>query len=272
MIQYELRRLYQDGRLIPFIGAGVSMSVSWDGNKRGLSWEELVAQAAILMGYQQPELLFSRGDLLQVLEYFRIKNDSMAKLTNYMVTKMLAPDDALRNSTIHQELVAMDRCNLYYTTNFDTYLEQSFRLGGRDVHVIATESDLGGNNATCEVVKFHGDLDHPEHMVMTESDYQKRLAFSAPMDRRFWSDLLGRAVLFIGYSFRDPNVSYLFRLISDQLADLPNSPSGRRAYIVVADPSDFEETLFQKRNIEVIPVRRRHLTSDVASVLREIRS
>ncbi len=37
----ELRDRYQEGRLIPFIGAGVSMSVKWEENgreKRGPSW------------------------------------------------------------------------------------------------------------------------------------------------------------------------------------------------------------------------------------------
>jgi hypothetical protein len=77
-------------------------------------------------------------------------------------------------------------------------------------------------------------------------------------------------MLFIGYSFRDWNVSYLFRLINEQFGPLPQAPTGRRAYIAVPDPSDFEYTLFRARNIEVIPIRGDHMPGDIAALLGEL--
>jgi hypothetical protein len=129
---------------------------------------------------------------------------------------------------------------------------------------------MGGPAAITEIVKFHGDLENPDHMVLSERDYEKRLALATPMDYRFRSDLLGRAVLFIGYSFRDYNVSYLFRLINEQFGPLPLSPTGRRAYIVVEEPSDFEQQLFAARNIEIIPVRRGALAAEISELLDEL--
>src|SRR3954463_4230371 len=93
-----------------------------------------------------------------------------------------------------------------------------------------------------------------------------------PMDLRLWSDLLNRSVLFLGYSFRDPNVAYLFRQVKERFARLPNTSSGRRAYIVVQDPSQFERRLFQERNIEVIHIDGRGRTEAVAALLNDIRS
>jgi hypothetical protein len=122
-----------------------------------------------------------------------------------------------------------------------------------------------------QVVKFHGDFSHPRHMVVTESDYERRLAFDTAMDLRLRSDLLGKAVLFLGYSFRDANVSYLFRLVNEYFKDLPSSSTGRRAYILVPDPSDFETRLFRARNIEVIAIRGHEMTEDTTAVLRAIR-
>ena len=63
----ELRTLYRDGRLLPFVGAGVSASVEWgkDGEKRGPSWAELVDRAALELGFQQPDLIRARGTDLQ---------------------------------------------------------------------------------------------------------------------------------------------------------------------------------------------------------------
>ena len=108
-------------------------------------------------------------------------------------------------------------------------------------------------DGTCDVVKFHGDWNHPDRMVLSESHYEERLGLNTPIDYRFRADILGRAALFLGYSFRDPNVAYLFRRMNDELNALPTSLAGRRAYIVVANPSHFELRLFAARNIEVIP-------------------
>ena len=91
------------------------------------------------------------------------------------------------------------------------------------------------------------------------------------MDYRFQADLLGRVVLFVGYSFKDWNVSYLFRLINERSNQLQGSLSGRRAFITVADPSDFEREMFSARNIEVIAVRGEDQTADIATLLEEMR-
>lgn len=273
----QLRRLYRDGRVIPFVGAGASMSVSWSVKgsiQRGPSWGELVDQAARLLGFTVPDLARVRATDLQILEYFSIRNGDLSQLKNWLVRLMDAPDDALLASAIHKELAQLINCDTFYTTNFDAFLERALRLNGRTCRVVAKEQDLGQPRMDCDVMKFHGDLDHPDTMVLSESEYESRLAFENPMDFRLRSDVLGKAVLFLGYSFRDPNVAYLFRLVNQHFHDLPNTFNGRRAYIIVSNPSDFETSLFDNRNIEVIPA----ITdgSDpapaVAAVLQEMRS
>ena len=65
----ELKRLYRQGRVLPFVGAGVSMSVSWlnaDGKKvRGPSWGEMVNEAARSLGLLDEST--ARGRLLDAL-------------------------------------------------------------------------------------------------------------------------------------------------------------------------------------------------------------
>lgn len=270
----ELRRWYHEERVIPFIGAGVSMSVSWSAAGaavRGPSWEELVGEATRQLGFENPDLARMRGKDMQILEYFKLKNSGQtAKLKNWLNRLMNPPDDAFRNSLIHQELVALEKCGVFYTTNFDNFIEQTFRLANRDYKVVAVEEQMGLRHE-CEVVKFHGDLDHPDQIVLTESDFEKRLSLSTPMDHRLKADMLGRVLLFLGYSFRDPNVSYLFSLFTHQFWEQPGSLPGNRSYIVVSDPSDFEIELFKARRMTVIPVSRRTITQQIAELLREMR-
>ena len=252
------------------------MSVTWTDptsgvQRRGLSWSEFVDQAARRLGFD-PELLRMRGEPLQILEYYRIKESGLGSLVNWLMTEMRAPDEALLKSKIHVELAQMALCSTFYTTNYDDYIERAFKLHGRSAKSVAIEAHMGGNTSATEIVKFHGDFGWHSEMVVSESDYMERLAFNSPMDWRLRSDLLGRAVLFLGYSFQDSNVAYLFHIVNKLFSHLPLSGSGRRAFIVVPDPSDFEETLFRQRNIEVVPVSRQTMSDEIAALLQDVRS
>ena len=279
----ELRVLYQEDRLIPFVGAGISAGVTWDDAgvpRRGPTWSELVDQAARLIGFEDAELLRVRGTDLQILEYFRLKkHEEIGELVGWLLQHMKPSDDELRASPVHARLAELDKCQLIYTTNYDDFIERALLAHGRPCTRIAIEGHIAdalkhraeAGERTCEVVKFHGDLTATETMVLSDSDYERRLTLQTALDHRLRSDVLGRAVLFLGYSFRDWNVSYLFRLVNDAFEELPASSLGRRAYIAVPDPSDFEFTLFRARNIEVIPVNGHSQTEDIAELLHEIR-
>jgi hypothetical protein len=279
----QIRGRYQEGRLIPFVGAGVSSGVTWeiDGqHKRGPSWREVVDEACRILEFEIPDLLRTRGTDLQILEYFHLKQTGYGELTAWLQRELAAPDEALLASRVHQALANLSNCRIYYTTNYDDFLERALHLHGRPSKRSAGEPDIGdaivaestgtSPSGSCEVVKFHGDLFNPSQMVISESNYEHRLALNTSLDHRLRSDLLGRALLFIGYSFRDPNVAYLFRRLKEESGPLPGTAYGHRAYIAVADPSDFEYLLFRERNIQVIPINATDQTEQTAELLEAI--
>lgn len=272
----ELKKLYRQGRVVPFIGAGASMSFQWkrtdsEGVHRGPSWSEMVDEACRLMGYSDPELLRYRGTDLQILEFFSQKKGNFAPLTNWLVRKFDVPDEAIKLSAVHTALAALENSRIFYTTNYDDLLERSLRLANRPVKVVARERDMAASD-NVEVVKFHGDFDNPDLMVLSEGHYYKRLRLDARLDFKLRSDLLNRVALFVGYSFRDLNVGLLFDQMNELFKTLPDSDTGKRAYIVVNNPSDFEYTLFQKRNIEILPTYGDKQTETLVEILEEIAS
>jgi hypothetical protein len=277
----DLRDHYRTGRLIPFLGAGVSASVTWAANeeqKKPPTWRELVDHAARELGFSDPDLLRVRGNDLQILEYFTIVRGGSDSLVNWLVNAVNVPDEALAKSVIHEALAGCTNSQLIYTTNYDDLIERAFALHGRKAVMLAREHDFPGAFAasladptTSQIVKFHGDLSSRERMVLTESDYEERLKLETEMDLRLRSDLLGRAVLFLGYSFSDANVSYIFELIREAFEQLPGSRYGRRAFITVADPSHFERQLFERRGIDVIAVDSSRHAEDIAELLRYLR-
>ena len=176
-IPRELPQLYSSGRLLPFVGAGVSRSVSWTSagqQYQGPSWRELVDQAAKQLGFAQPHLLRTRGTDLQVLEYFKLVKEDIAPLTNWLLVSMQAPDAAIKQSPILEALADLQLCRLYYTTNYDNFLERALHLAGRPPDTVATETHIRRvKSERPQVVKFHGDLDNPSRMVITESGLRK---------------------------------------------------------------------------------------------------
>lgn len=270
----ELKKLYRQGRMVPFVGAGASMSLTWTtpGSttvQRGPSWSEMVSEACQQMGYSDPELLRYRGTDLQILEFFGQKKGNFAALTNWLVRKFAVDDDTIASSKVHSALAALNNSKIYYTTNYDDLLERALRLAGRQVKVVARERDMSAGNSI-EIVKFHGDFDNPDLMVFSEAHYYKRLRYDTPLDFKLRSDLLNRVALFVGYSFGDVNIGLLFDQMNELLKTLPDSDTGKRAYIVINNPSDFEYTLFKKRNIEIIPTYGDKRTDTLVEVLGEI--
>lgn len=275
----DLRAHYRAGRLIPFVGAGISAGMRWQDASGDVvsppSWNALVEKASSLLGFDRPELIRARGTDLQILEYFNVKNGGIDQLVNWLIGRLNAPDDVLRGFAVHQALAAMSACPLIYTTNYDRLIERAFDLHGRKHVTLSREHDFPAafaaataDETTCQIVKFHGDIDARETMVVTEAHYQRRLKLSDAMDLRLRSDLLGRAVLFIGYSFSDPNVSYIFSLINEEFKELPDSQHGQRAFIAIPDPSDFERRLFKQRRIDVIALDSARRTEETAELLR----
>ncbi len=108
--------------------------------------------------------------------------------------------------------------------------------------------------------------------MLTESDYDRRMMFEDALDLKMRSDVLGKVILFIGYSFNDANVAYLFRRLNDVFGKLPQSFVGKRAYIAYSNPSDFERRLFHARDIEVISVDGNQREEDIAGLLEGMAS
>ncbi len=113
----------------------------------------------------------------------------------------------------------------FYTTNFDDLLERAFAAHGKAHQVVAEARDLddwrfdridGAYVARFPIYKLHGSLDRPHTLVLGESDFQRRQGLANhPIDLRFCSDVVGREVLLVGYSFSDPNVRWLWTKLRD---------------------------------------------------------
>lgn len=270
----DLVTLIAEGRLIPFIGAGFSTAHGLPG------WDELlhhVAKEVKQNADSQPvpkyaEIVDScERDNLRVAEYLYLVTGGSIGPIRHAMSDVLRSDAPLPRSTPHVELANLGAAQVY-TTNFDDLIERTYRELDLPVDVVSLPRDVAQSHANrTQVVKYHGDLRHDETLVITESQYYTRLEFESPMDLKFRSDLLGKAVLFIGYSFSDVNIRVIWFKLMQMMRDVPEKDR-LPSYIVRLRKDDVLDTLYEAvglRTIVIDPDGTAETEADKSAVLAE---
>ncbi|WP_157271758.1 SIR2 family protein [Azohydromonas aeria] len=240
-----LRAAHEREQLILFVGAGVSQPL-------GLPpWSELINHMARQLGFA-PEEYRQYGSPLALAEYFRLQHGNIGPLRSWMDRQWHAPDMSVAESRVH-ELIVRGNFKIIYTTNYDRWLEIAFEHHRREFVKVVSVADLARiRRDVTQIVKFHGDFENDDSIVLDETSYFRRLDFESPLDIKLRADVLGRSVLFIGYSLADVNIRYLFyrlsRLWKASQSDVLQPPS----YIFLPVRNPVQQAVLAQWGIETI--------------------
>jgi hypothetical protein len=239
----ELATLIAEHRVVLFAGAGISIHLGLP------SFRQLVAHIADELGFD-PDVFETFGDYPQLAEFYEKERGGIGPLRSWMDTKWHSSGIDIRTSKIHSLIVELD-FPLIYTTNYDRWLERAFDAAGKRYTKIAKVADLTTHlSGTTEIIKFHGDFDQDDTIVLTERSYQKRLSFETALDIRLRSDSLARPLLFLGYSLSDVNIRYLLYKLHELW--IGNAEQRPKSYIFLTRRNPVQETLLALRGIEPI--------------------
>lgn len=243
----ELVLLLQEKCVIPFIGSGFSKTCGLP------AWSELV-------NFLLDRFRIDRGefedklDLLRIAEYIKIYNDGEIGPIRSEIERLFNQDSIdISRSEPHIHLVSLG-APIIYTTNFDNLIEKTFKYLKQPYAKVVTTKDIiniRGNNST-QIVKFHGSFEHEKTLVLTESDYFRRLEFESPMDIKLRADVLGKSILFMGYSFSDFNIRYLWFKLRKMMNEGMNNLDIPKSYILLTETDKVMDALFKK--IGIIPI------------------
>lgn len=262
-VDQDLINLIRERRVIPFIGAGFSASLGlpdWDHLLRTVS-----AEIQGIPTYEEIKKCCN-GDYLQIAEYLFIKNDKNIGPLRHKLSSLLQPKQHPSTSTAHIELVNLNASQIY-TTNYDETIEETFKEVEHPYSFVALPKHIAAaNRGKTQIVKYHGDLRFDHSLVLTESSYYSRLEFESPMDLKFRSDLLGKSVLFIGYSFRDINIRIIWFRLMDMMKDVPESDRPT-SFIVRFEKNEVLDDLYRAVGIRTI-----YLDPDGTATTNEQRS
>lgn len=224
---------------IPFIGAGFSCNANFPNGLNVKQWTDLgKAFADDLLNYT----FSSPIDAITTYE----QEYSRAKMVEKMKKELLIVEGKPGDAHLNFAKLYFDKI---VTTNFDLLLEASYNAIARPTKVVVDESQLSiaCNNKEVEILKIHGDVNHPIQMVATEEDYDGFLINKPLMSTYLCNLLVTRTPIFIGYSLDDTDFRQIYHVIKSRLGNLRRS-----AYVLSVDANATEIARFKRRGVNVI--------------------
>lgn len=244
-----------NNRCLPFIGAGFSKNAEIPKGKKMLDWDELgKAIASNIQDYKYTNAI----DAISAYSHEYSRTNLVEKLTELLLI------NSVKAGKTHKAFCDL-QFDIVCTTNFEFLLEQGYSLISKYCRPILDEDQLSVANSSEAVtlLKLHGDLHHPNKLVVTEEDYDRFIAKN-PMLATFLANLLiTRTPLFIGYSLDDTDFRQIWQLIKDRLGSLR-----RQAYVLKIDCSPHEKARYERRGVKVINLKGN--ASDYPQILEDV--
>ena len=241
----ELAELIKQRKVMLFVGSGISASVDLP------TWGSLISTLGEKQGFDK-ELFSCYGDNMMLAEYAD-KDGGVYKELNNQFDIDLKHNSVIRDklikSEIYEKLLELD-FPIIYTTNYDHLIETYYEHKGKQCEVIKTIDDMSlAPSGVTRIMKFHGDLETEQEIVLSESQYFKRMDFQHFMDIQLQADMLRYKVLFLGYSLSDINIKLLLYLARKRNNTIRKSVNECNSYIFTATPNQVQKEVFEKNGI-----------------------
>ena len=220
-------------KVIPFVGAGVSMSVKdKNGNKLFPSWKELLEKAVEELKNDSPAdanivdgfLNRQNPDYLRAAKYAR---EGFAIGWNNFLDRQFNPDrNMVEESSLETaKLIWQLGSSLIITTNYDKVL----RWTNNNVNIWDIEAKFRQGKVLSEgfpqeptVWHLHGYIDNPSNLILTPDGYQKLYPNESNAETEYRTALqtlrtllTSYTFLFIGFSLNDADFTNQIKYISE---------------------------------------------------------
>jgi hypothetical protein len=199
-----------EGSWLPIVGAGFSRNAIVKTGEAPVSWAELGSALG-----RDIDGTDSTSGTLEVISAFEHAYGRVALVDR--TAALIRAHDASPGAA-HLAFARVGFTNVI-TTNFDFLLERSYEQIGKGCLPVVDETQLSTPNryAGPRLVKFHGDVNHPASMVITEDDYDQFLHAFPLLATSVTAMLVERTGILFGYSLDDPDSRQLLALIKRRL-------------------------------------------------------
>lgn len=229
------------GKAIPIIGAGFSRNAVLPEGEQMPLWEDVGRKIADLI----PNYPYSTPiDALSAFEHEFTRGKLVEELSRILRVEESEP------GAVHKTFC---QCpfDVVCTTNFDflverAYGQQAHRVNCRPV-MDQEQFAVPPSSRSVQLIKLHGDLNHPNRLIMTEDDYDTFTDRYPIVATYLGHLLLTRTPLFIGYSLEDPDFRQIWRVIANRLGRMR-----RAAYVIDVGMQAWDQARYERRGVKVV--------------------
>jgi len=198
-----------DGSAAIFAGAGLSVASGY------VNWAELMREIANDLGLDVDR----ETNLVAIAQYHLNERGNRTRINQKLIDEF-SIGHALNEN---HEVLARLPIDTYWTTNYDRMIETALEATGKVIDIKHAVDHLKtiqrGRAAT--IYKMHGDVSDPEHAVLTKDDYEGYFRDRELFVTALTGDLVSKTMLFIGFSFTDPNIDYVMSRVRVALRKQP---------------------------------------------------
>ena len=197
----------KENNAVIFAGAGMSIGSGF------FDWQKLLEPIATQLGLN----IKDEPDLTALAQYYvDHKGGSRGELNQMLIEEYGKLTGGI--NPIHRILARLP-IQLYWTTNYDSLIEEALLANNKTPDVKKSETDLSVNKPKRDAIvyKMHGDIGTVAETVLTKHEYEDYNKSRELFSNAFKSDFVARTFLFIGFSFNDPNMAYLISRIRSTL-------------------------------------------------------
>jgi NAD-dependent SIR2 family protein deacetylase len=195
-IKEYVKDLGEDNAAV-FAGAGASKSSGF------VDWQELLRDIADEIGLK----VEIEQDLIALAQFHVNQLKGTAKLSRKIIEEF---SEQAEPSETH-EILARLPIRTYWTTNYDTLIEDALRQAYKVPDIKHSTEQLNTTRPKRDAViyKMHGDVSLPSQAVLYKEQYERYYKTHEPFVTALSGDLVSKTFLFIGFSFTDPNLDYV---------------------------------------------------------------
>jgi hypothetical protein len=238
-----------------FIGAGLSAGAGF------VNWRGLLRDIAADLQLKIDE----EHDLIALAQYEYNRNNNRSRLNRRIVEEFR---DRAALSDSHRWIARLP-VDTIWTTNYDTLLERAFSDAAKTVDVKHRQADLLHRlpHSDVTILKMHGDVNHADEAVLIKDDYERYETKRGLFVGRLQGDLSWRHFLFLGFSFTDPNIDYVFSRLRCLLVEKAENQPPR--YCILRRPKPPKHSVKDYAKLKAQHARDvRHLPHRVADLGR----
>lgn len=255
------REKAEQGKLVVFVGAGVSCNVE------GMpDWNGLIQNMSKAIGYSKCTSCKHKNEGCE--KYCLFKDDYSADEFLKIPQYVFNTDESLYNKVLAESIPMMTvdaplssaifdiNPGHIITTNYDQLLESSRNVFREQYQVIVNDKDLLNADKSKYIIKMHGDLS-ANNIVLKEQDYLDYSQNHVLMELFIKSLLTDHIVLFLGYSLTDYNIKLIISWLNYMRSQNGTLEEHRKVGYIVLDQAQIDETqyaYFGCNNIGVINI------------------